>query len=311
MSGAVSGERPEGLQTASSDLDQWLDGIQLDDLQLEPTPEQLTLHERYDALDNANEGFLDACGDYAAEPSEGTTAAVSAHGTAMMTELRNAITTINETFGPNNLPAIHGLLVKHDEQCVEGFRDLTNKDGLFPVKPEFIENLLQSYAEKSDTLEEFTDSVVGYFGRALMGDINIFMKKANEKYQQLMANLTTVSFNANPLEYVEATDEYEAGHYYGFSIEPPITVHSPNFMQDTELTFSNSKATYGNVWVPESVHADEDAEEAQFALQQYLMGRFDQALNPMGNLAVRFLWGEPIHTAPDETAEPELPPAED
>lgn len=310
MSGAVSGERPEGLQTASSGLDQWLDGIQLDDLQLEPTPEQTKLNERYDALDNANECFLDACGDYAAEPTEGTTAAVSAHGTALVTEMRNAITAINEILGPKNLAAIHGLLIEQDAHCLEGFIDLTNSDGLFPVKPEFIENLLQDYAEKSDTLEEFTESVVGYFGRALQGDVNIFMKKAHEKYQQSIANLTTISFNAIPLEHVDATDENEAGNYYGFSIEPPITVHSPNFMQDTELTFSNGKATYGNVWVPESVHANEDAEDAHSALQEYLMERFDQALNPMGSLALRFLWGEPISSTPDEAAEPELPPTE-
>lgn len=65
----------------------------------------------------------------------------------------------------------------------------------------------------------------------------------------------------------------------GFSIEPPVTIHDPEFMgDDFRFTFSDDQATYGVVKRPAEADKCHDTQEEWQTIKEVLRPAFQEGL---------------------------------
>lgn len=284
-SSAEGSPSPRPNYTLSSDLEQEL-------ATLSTVPELAETTAAYDEIKEAQDLFFDACACFAETPDSDTKTEVLETSEYIVDAMRQSINLIQKVFGPEGRgQATFGLMIEEDAQLIEQFRKITGSRDFTFIDKDVLRQVLWEYDKQADTPEEYTEAVMVQFWKFFGDDLVEFAGKVQERYQQRLATLCTVTFRL--LQDGEDDDE-PAGHTFAFSIEPPIQPHNPLFMgEDVTFDFSNQIGTYGTIYVANPSEAFDNQEDLEQWLSDYLIDKFDAGLNPLGHVALRILWDNP------------------
>jgi hypothetical protein len=159
-------------------------------------PKEIQLLETLSSFDQAQQELLEACTDFAQQPSETNKLNVGNHGSLVLRTFNKSVETIlaNVSGEGEQIDAISQLIVQGDERRVNFLKELTGCDEYSVVtaigeddEPSEMSELLREMWVEAPSKEIFIEAVLAGFGNCLNGDINHFASDILSNYEVVPA----------------------------------------------------------------------------------------------------------------------------